>query len=57
MYLMRDIMYCKPGMESLDGMMSMEGVDPETMKEMDAIMKDYHEFVVSGKREIFKIEA
>ena len=100
MYLVRDIMYCKPGkvrpmidryrrmaalsekagwgkmrvltdavseqywtiiseseVESLDKFMSMDtGGDPETMKEMEAIMKDYHELVDRGRREIFKIE-
>lgn len=99
MYLMRDVMYCKPGkvkpmiekyramaklmeksgqgkmrvmtdvcaerywtiiaefeMESLDAMMSMDGMDEATMKEMETIMKDYHDLVDHGKREIYKIE-
>lgn len=99
MYLVRDIMYCKPGkvkpmiekylqmsklseksgqgkmrvltdfvgeqywtiigemeVESLDKFMSMEGMDPELMKQFDAIMKDYHDYVERGRREVFKIE-
>lgn len=42
--------------EKLDSIMSMEGVPPEAMKEMDEIMKGYHDFIDHGKREIFKIE-
>jgi hypothetical protein len=30
--------------------------DPEAMKEMDTIMKGYHELVEYGRREIYKIE-
>jgi hypothetical protein len=40
-------------------MMSPEGMSdmPEAdMKEMEAIMKDYHDLVVRGKREIYRIE-
>ena len=42
--------------ESIDKMMSMEGVSPEVMKQMEELMKGYHEFVDHGKREIYKIE-
>ena len=99
MFLVRDIMYCKPGkvramidkykamnklsakagmprmriltdfaseqywtiisemeVESVDKFMSMEGMDPEAMKEMETIMKDYHDLVDRGRREIYKIE-
>jgi hypothetical protein len=99
MYLVRDIMYCKPGkvrpmidkfkamnelsqkagmpkmrvltdfsgeqywtiiaemeVESIDTFMSMDGMDPAAMKEMEVIMKDYHDLVDRGRREIFKIE-
>lgn len=99
MYLVRDIMYCKPGkvkpmiekylamakisekagmgkmrvltdvvgeqywtiigemeVASIDGLMNMDGMDPEIMKEFDTIMKDYHDHVMRGRREIFKIE-
>jgi len=100
MYLVRDIMYCKPGkvkamiekyramsrisekagmgkmrimtdvaaeqywtiisemeVESVDKFMQMDtGMDPAVMKEMETIMKDYHDLVDRGRREIFKIE-
>jgi len=42
--------------ESVDSIMSMEGLPPEVMKQMEELMKGYHEFVDHGKREIFKIE-
>ena len=35
---------------------SMDNMDPEAMKEFEAIMKGYHEFVDHGRREIFTIE-
>jgi hypothetical protein len=101
MYLIRDIMYCRPGkvkpmvdkykkmaalgekagmgkmriltdvvgeqfwtiisefeVETLDEFMKMDtSADPETMKQMEEIMKDYHDLVLKGRREIFKIEA
>lgn len=100
MYLVRDIMYCKPGkvkpmiekylkmskiseqagmgkmrvltdvvgeqywtligeseVESLDTFMSMDtGMSPDLMKQFDEIMKGYHDYVIKGRREIFKIE-
>lgn len=100
MYLVRDIMYCKPGkvkpmidkylqiskltekagmgkmrvltdvvgeqfwtivaemeVESLDKFMSMDtAMDPELSKQFETIMKDYHESILKGRREIFKIE-
>jgi hypothetical protein len=102
MYLVREIMYCKPGkvrpmvekfltmsklgekhgqpkmrimtdfcaeqywtivaeleLKSLDEFEKMgrgEGMSPEVGKEMERIMKDYHDFVDHGRREVFKIE-
>ena len=102
MYLVRDIMYCKPGkvrsmvekfkamnaistrmgmpkmristdlcaerywtivaemevetLASWEQMMTNMGSE-EDMKEFEKIMKDYHDLVDSGKREIYKIEA
>ena len=100
MYLVRDIMYCKPGkvkpmiekylqlsklsekagmgkmrvltdvvgeqywtivgemeVESLDKFMSMDtAMDPDLAKQFETIMKDYHDYIVKGRREIFKIE-
>ena len=40
-----------------ENLMSSDGGDPDAMKEMDAIMKDYHDLVESGRREVYKIEA
>jgi len=102
MYLVRDIMYCKPGkvkpmiekylqmsklseqggmgkmrvltdvvgeqywtiigemeVDSLDTFMNMDadaGMDPDLAKQFDALIKDYHDYIVKGRREIFKIE-
>ena len=98
MYLIREIMYCKPGkvrpmvekfvamstfmenkgmgkmrvmtdvsaerywtivaefeVESLEKFMAMD-TSPE-MKEMESLMKGYHDLVDHGRREIYKIEA
>jgi len=40
--------------ESFDAFMSMG--DSDTMKEFEEIMKGYHDFVDSGRREIYTIE-
>ncbi len=99
MYLIREIMHCKPGkvkpmvekfkamqllmqkgsgpkmrimtdvvaeqywtivsemeVEKLDNFMSMDDMSPEDAKAMGEIMKDYHDHVIEGRREIFKIE-
>ena len=37
-------------------MMQGSGQSAETMKEMEKLMKGYHELVDDGRREIFKIE-
>ena len=34
-----------------------QGVGAEAMKEMETLMKGYHEFVEHGRREIYTIEA
>jgi hypothetical protein len=103
MYLVREIMYCKPGqvrpmvekfkamnalsdkvgmprmrimtdfcaeqywtlvaemevssLQEFENMMSMSQGNPEDMKKMEEIMKGYHDLVMRGKREVFKIEA
>ena len=103
MYLIRELMYCKPGkvrpmvekfvamnklservgmpkmrimtdfcaeqywtivaemevtdLNSFEQMMSNQAGSPEDMKELEKIMKDYHDLVDHGKREIYKIEA
>jgi hypothetical protein len=33
-----------------------DGMSEADMKEMEAIMKDYHDLVLSGRREVYKIE-
>jgi hypothetical protein len=104
MYLVRDIMYCKPGMvrplvekfkamavlnkkmgmpsmkimtdvsaeqywtlvsemevESLAAfekmMADMQGASPDDTKQFQEIMKDYHDLVTRGRREIYKLES
>ena len=103
MYLVREIMYCKPGkvrpmvekfiamnklsekagmptmrimtdfcadqywtlvaeievptIKAFEDMMSNPTGSAEDMKEVEKIMKDYHDLVDSGRREIYKIEA
>jgi|SRR5436190_15790089 len=103
MYLIREVMYCKPGkvrpmvekfltmgkinekhglgkmrvmtdfcaeqywtivaefevasLQELEKMMRGEGQPAEATKEMERIMKDYHELVDHGRREVFKIES
>ena len=102
MYLIREVMYCKPGkvkpliekfkamnklapklgmptmrimtdfcaeqywtavaemevesVEMFERMNSNPEGDPEAMKEMEKAMEGYHDLVVSGRREVFKIE-
>jgi len=102
MYLIREVMYCKPGkvrpliekfkamnalgpklgmpkmrimtdfcaeqywtavaemevddLESFEKMNSNPQGDPDAMKEMEKAMEGYHDLVVSGRREVFKIE-
>jgi hypothetical protein len=45
-----------PSMQAFEAMMQGEGQSAEDAKEMEKIMKDYHELVQRGKREIYKIE-
>lgn len=42
--------------ESLEEFMNMGGMSEEDMKAMEEIMKDYHDLVDHGRREIYKIE-
>ena len=44
-------------MKTFEESMQGQGMDPESMKEMEKIMKDYHDLVDHGRREIYKIEA
>jgi hypothetical protein len=43
-------------LKELETMMSQPAGSAEDMKEFEKIMKDYHDLVDSGKREIYKIE-
>ena len=43
-------------MAEFEKMMAGGGQNAEAMKEMESIMKDYHELVVKGRREVYKIE-
>jgi hypothetical protein len=45
-----------PSMADFERMMQGGGQDGEAMKEMEKIMKDYHDLVESGRREVYKIE-
>jgi hypothetical protein len=46
-----------PSMQAFEDMMQGQGQTAEAMKEMESLMKGYHELVESGRREIYKIEA
>ena len=43
-------------MAAYERLMSNDGGDPSAMQELESIMKDYHDLVESGRREVFKIE-
>jgi hypothetical protein len=43
-------------MAEFERMMQGGGQDAAAMKEMEAIMKGYHDLVESGRREVYKIE-
>jgi len=43
-------------MDEFDRMMQGGGGQGEAMKEMEKIMKDYHDLVESGRREVYRIE-
>ena len=45
-----------PSMAAFDEMMRGGGMDPEMTKEFEKLMKDYHDLVDHGRREIYKIE-
>lgn len=42
--------------DEFERMMQGTGQDPDAMKELEAVMKGYHDFVEYGRREIYKIE-
>ena len=45
-----------PSMQAFEVMMRGEGITPEMNKEFEKLMEGYHDLVVSGRREVFKIE-
>lgn len=45
-----------PNLQAFDDMMAGKGMSEADAKEMDALMEGYHDLVVDGRREIFKIE-
>jgi len=45
-----------PSLDAFEKMMQGSGMKPDVAKEMEALMKDYHDLVVKGRREIYKIE-
>ena len=45
-----------PSMQKFEAMMQGEGMTPEMTKQFEKLMEGYHDLVVSGRREVFKIE-
>ena len=45
-----------PNLEAFQKMMAGEGQNEKDLKEMEALMKGYHDLVDHGRREIYKIE-
>jgi len=43
-------------MADFERMMQGGGQNAAAMKEMEGLMKDYHELIVKGRREVYKIE-
>ena len=43
-------------LQEFDDMMQGKGMTEELMKQFEEIMKDYHDLVERGRREIYKIE-
>ena len=43
-------------LDAFDKMMQGEGMNEAAMKEMEGLMKGYHDLVDQGRREIYKIE-
>ncbi len=46
-----------PSLEAFEKMMANPAGSEEDMKEFESIMKGYHDLVVKGRREIYRIEA
>ena len=45
-----------PSMQAFEQMMQGQGMSSQAMKEMETLMKGYHDLVEFGRREIYKIE-
>jgi len=45
-----------PNMQEFEEMMAGKGMTEELMKQFEALMKDYHDLIDHGHREIYKIE-
>jgi hypothetical protein len=45
-----------PSLQAFEAMMAGEGQSADDAKEFERIMKDYHDLVESGRREIYKVE-
>jgi hypothetical protein len=45
-----------PNLQAFDDMMQGKGMNEEAMKEFERIGKGYHDFVESGRREIYRVE-
>ena len=45
-----------PNMTEVEEMMAGKGMTEDIMKQYEEIMKDYHDLIDHGRREIFKIE-
>ena len=46
-----------PSVDAFEKMMQGQGMDEKTAKQMETLMKGYHDLVEYGRREIYKIEA
>ena len=57
MLMIREIMYCKPGKvrAMVEKFVAMDSL-PE-MREIEPLMKGYHDLVDHGRREIYRVEA
>jgi hypothetical protein len=45
-----------PDMKEFEEMMAGKGMTDELMKQFEELMKDYHDLIDHGRREIYKIE-
>jgi len=45
-----------PNLQALEDMMSGKGESEENLKQYEKIMEGYHDLIVRGRREVYKIE-